>query len=347
MISRVKHLKVFIKDPDKKPFLKIFIELIHFTWIKKTLPTDYFRKFLYRKDVIDYKNYLSLKEYYAIIKSPKIVIPEIETLVNNKLAFAIYAERNKLPTPKLISYNLKNSFFFKNNLTTVSSIENLILFFETVFKSSKKNKLFLKLIDSQGGMGHILLKKETFHKQIELHGDIILNQSFIHQEVVNQHPSINKIFSNSINTLRIDTYVDESQKVHILSALMRFGVGESYTDNVSTGGFSVSVNTITGKLQGIGRQEASKGGNVFLKHPDTNIVLENYSIPFVTKACDLSKLASENLPCGIIGWDIAITEKGAVIIEGNAGPSLHITDVAYGGYCKHPLIKTILRKVKK
>ena len=52
-LSRIKHINVFFKDPDKKGILRIIKEAIHFALLKKTVPTDYFRKFLYRKDVKD------------------------------------------------------------------------------------------------------------------------------------------------------------------------------------------------------------------------------------------------------------------------------------------------------
>ena len=87
MLARVKLLKVFFQDPDKKKVFIIIKELIHFTYIKKSWPTDYFRKFLYRKAIKDYTSYLSIKEYYSIIESPKMVFPKVSKTLENKLAF--------------------------------------------------------------------------------------------------------------------------------------------------------------------------------------------------------------------------------------------------------------------
>ena len=77
---------VVLNDKNKKNWFKIFKEAIVFGWIKKELPIDYFRKFLYRKEITDYKNYLSLKEYISIIQSPKMLIPEVTAISNNKLS---------------------------------------------------------------------------------------------------------------------------------------------------------------------------------------------------------------------------------------------------------------------
>ncbi|WP_303317703.1 sugar-transfer associated ATP-grasp domain-containing protein [Flavivirga abyssicola] len=346
MFLRLTHLKVFIKDKNKKGWLKVFKESLHFAWIKKELPIDYFRKFLYRKDVTDYRNYLSLKQYYSIIQSPKMFIPEISSISDNKLSFALYCEKNNLPTPILVSYNLNSSFFFNGTIITINTKPDLISFFESIFKNNKQEKLFLKLFNGFGGKGCILLERKKLKVQIEKFGDSILKNCYVHQEVIIQHPDVNKIYPSSVNTLRIDTYIDKQQNIHVLSALMRFGIGGSFTDNASTGGLYISVNTETGKLQGKGRQDIIKGGKEFTKHPDSNTVLNGYKIPFVTESCNLVKLASKSLPNKIIGWDIAITKNGPVIIEGNYGPSLHMTDVAYGGYCKHEKIQEILKEIK-
>ena len=55
-----------------------------------------------------------------------------------------------------------------------------------------------------------------------------------------------------------------------------------------------------------------------LAHPDSKTVFEGYKIPYFNEAIEMAKNAS-SLFYGFasIGWDIAITENGPVIIEGN------------------------------
>ena len=347
MISRVKHLKFFFNDSDKKGMLKMAKEMIIFGWIKKELPTDYYRKFLYRKDIINYKDYLSLNEYSSIVRSDKMIFPEISTILSNKLSFFYHCDKLNFPTPKIISYNLKNSFFYNEKLIPINKKADLFLFFETVFNDSGKEKLFLKLLNASRGFGCILLEKNNLNEQIDFHKNNLLKNSYIHQELILQHPNISKIHDNAVNTLRIDTYIDNNLEAHVLSVLMRYGIGKGFTDNAHTGGFYISVNQNTGRLQGKGRQDITKGGSVYIKHPDSRVILESYQIPYFNEACDLAERASMSLPNRIIGWDVAISETGPILIEGNENPSLHMTDVAYGGYCKHPKIKEILKFIKE
>jgi hypothetical protein len=107
------------------------------------------------------------------------------------------------------------------------------------------------------------------------------------------------------------------------------------------------VHADTGKLQGVGRQDIVQGGKQFTKHPNSKIVLDGYQIPFFKEACQLAIKATNYLPNRIIGWDIAITNEGPIVVEGNEKPSLHITDVAYGGYLKNKYIKDVLKELNQ
>ncbi|MFB9057602.1 sugar-transfer associated ATP-grasp domain-containing protein [Mariniflexile ostreae] len=345
MLSRLKNFQVFLKDKNKKPPFVIAKELIHFGYVKKDLPVDYFRKYLYRKEVLDHTSYLTKKQYYSIIESPKILIPEIAMILDNKLCFSWHAAQNQLPTPKLISYNVRHTYFYNSETYTITNHKALAAFFITVFTDTTQDALFLKPIKGIGGKGCLVLEKAKLKEQILKHGDTLLTTSYIHQEKINQHPDINVVHSNSVNTIRVNTYLDTEGKAHVLSALMRFGIGTSITDNTSAGGFFVAVNMEAGSLVGSGFQDLDKGGGVHGCHPDSKIILNGFKIPFLHETLELAKLASLKTPTRIIGWDIAIGNFGPIIVEGNTNPCLSMADIAYGGYCKHPLIKDILKEI--
>ena len=58
-------LLVFLRDKQKKNYFKIFKEFVNLLLIKKEVPFYYF-KYLYRKDITNYKDYVSTKEAYRI-----------------------------------------------------------------------------------------------------------------------------------------------------------------------------------------------------------------------------------------------------------------------------------------
>src|SRR5690606_34024159 len=239
MLSRIKHFKVFLKDKNKKKLSIIFKELVLYGYVKKDLPVDYFRKYLHRKEITDPNSYLSKKQYYSIIYSPKILVKEIALLLDNKLSFALYAEKQDIPTPKLISYNVKHSFYYNSRIYTIATNTDLTVFFTMVFEDTKKEQLFLKLIDGIGGKGCILIEKSNLEDNIHKYGDTLLHNTYIHQEKINQHSAISVMHAAAVNTIRVYTYLDLDGESHVISALMRFGIGKSITDNTSSGGFYV------------------------------------------------------------------------------------------------------------
>lgn len=55
-----------------------------------------------------------------------------------------------------------------------------------------------------------------------------------------------------------------------------------------------------------------------MKHPKTQVVLMGRKMPLWKEAKEFSiKLAKENPKIRYIGWDIAITDNGIDLIEGN------------------------------
>ncbi|MDY8136287.1 sugar-transfer associated ATP-grasp domain-containing protein [Aquimarina sp. 2201CG5-10] len=339
-----KRINVVLKDKNKKKFLQILKEAIIFWIVKKEFPNFYFGKFLYREDITNYKDYLSSKEIDKVTLSKNLHHFQYTSLLRNKLAFAYYMEHNSLPVPSLVSHNLENRFFFKTKVFSVYNKLDLVAFFETVFKETKRENLFVKEIDEMCGNGCYLITKQTLKEDMDRYGDMILKSDFIHQERVIQHPHINSMYAHSLNTIRFDTYVDVENEVHILAAFMRFGRGGSVVDNTSQGGFFVPVDVEKGKLKGKSLLQMKYGGEQLTEHPDTNTVFDNFEIPFYQESLELVKKAVTFIPDRIIGWDIAISENGPVVIEGNDNNSFVTSDMAYGGYLKHPIFKEIIEE---
>ena len=345
ILSRLNHLKVVINDKNKKKWFVIFKEVIIFSLYKKALPTDYFRKFLYRKEIKDIKNYLSFKEYNSILSSKRHFFQSVNELLNNKLIFYTLCKQHNLPSPKLMGHNINNHFFEGITKTLIEDTEVLKQLFNRLLELNLETSIFLKPIIGMGGSGCFIINKENLNSQIEKYGSTLLSNSYIFQDCIVQHQKINAINSKAVNTLRIIVYIDGKNIPRIVSSLMRFGVGNTVTDNAYTGGLYIPINHEEGIIEGIGRKDIAKGGETFTHHPDTNMQLNGFKVPFYNEACELAKMASSYFPNRIGGWDIAISENGPILIEGNHNPSLHMSDVAYGGYCQHPMIKEILSEI--
>ena len=68
-------------------------------FVKRELPYYYFGKFLFRKDVSNFKDYLGLKETDSIALSKKFNKYEYTSLLRNKIAFSLFCHKNDIPSP--------------------------------------------------------------------------------------------------------------------------------------------------------------------------------------------------------------------------------------------------------
>lgn len=90
-------------------------------------------------------------------------------------------------------------------------------------------------------------------------------------------------------------------------------------DNVDQGGMAARIDLESGTLLTVG---ADKQGNTYTEHPMTHTPIIGFQIPYFKEACDMCLKAAQKVPqMRFVAWDVAITEKGPVFIEGNSFPS--------------------------
>ena len=333
---------VFIQDKDKKPFPKIFIEFFKLWLTKRSFPLHYFGRFLYRKEFTKPANYMDMKEFRSFINANKNNEPQFVHLLENKFMFSLFCKEHGLSTATNFSYNLKDTFFLDNKPIKVRSITDLKFFFSRVFKLNGIEELFLKSFNGYGGKEVFLLQKDRLDEKLIVIGNQLLNNCYVHQKVIKQHKNIGEIYPHSVNTIRIETYIDTQGNIHILGTLMRFGCGGKVIDNVSSGGFYVPIDKETGCLKEKGFRSMVFGGEQLKAHPDTNYIFENFKVPFFLEALDLVKKFTNCIPNRLIGWDIAITESGPLVLEGNNTPGITIGEIGNGGYVSHPLFSDMM-----
>lgn len=344
MTLNFNQVKLILNDKSKKKgFLKIIKEIVILSVLKKELALYYGGKYLYRAESENFRDYLSLKEFYKLKNSGMLHNFETSSLLKNKLSFALYCESNNLKVPKLYSYNLGTSFIFRSKIYKVENDEQVSDFYKEVFEKTGEKGIFIKEISAHGGKGCYYLKPHNLKEKIW--GEKFYNRSFVHQEVAKQHPAINEIYPDSINTIRFLSHIDKAGKSHIISAFMRFGRGGSVIDNAKGGGTYVAIDMEKGMLKGKGYQSMKAGGNLFAEHPDTHFVFDGFKIPFFEEACAMILHTLLYIPDGFTGWDIAISPYGPLLIEGNENPGMQTADIAYGGLLKHPVMRQIMHDI--
>ena len=127
--------------------------------------------------------------------------------------------------------------------------------------------------------------------------------------------------SQALQTIRFITLAKSQSQFDLLISTHKFAIGDNIIDNIERGltgniraevsdsGFLNPAVTITPNKPGIKRIET---------HPQTGLPFEKYRVPHWEEACKLVKQVHlKFLPIQLIGWDVAITPNGPVIVEGN------------------------------
>jgi hypothetical protein len=158
----------------------------------------------------------------------------------------------------------------------------------------------------------------------------------IYQKFLEQHPDLSALHPSSINSVRIDTSIIDNE-VTTSAAVLRIGTGNSVVDNASAKGFCVGVDLATGRLKDKGYRKPHFGGGPIFQHPDTGLVLADMQLPFWPELLDLINRAARAFePFGTLGWDIAFTPDGPVLIEANVWWVVTTSELGSGGIADTP-----------
>ena len=135
------------------------------------------------------------------------------------------------------------------------------------------------------------------------------------EEYVVQHQSVMALSPSGLNTVRVFTQIHQGE-IHFLGARFRISVN-SPVDNMGAGNLAAPVDISTGRLSAPGvYSDITKGDEAI--HPVTGQVIEGQVLPFWEEVIDLARRAALHAPENrSVGWDIAITEEGPELIEGN------------------------------
>ena len=113
-------------------------------------------------------------------------------------------------------------------------------------------------------------------------------------------------------------------KSWMLFAATRVGSGTSIADNFHMGGSAVLIDMQTGKLTGTGIDKKLNEHECSA----TGIRYDGYPVPYWEEIKQLVlNAALVNDQIHFIGWDVAVTPDGPLLIEGNRGSGFDLPQV--------------------
>lgn len=204
--------------------------------------------------------------------------------------------------------------YYQRDIIQVRSEEDREKFYNFI---ESKNRIVVKPIAFSGGRGVQIINISEIKDRRHFVDEIVNKHGAIIEEVIEQDERMKRFHPQSINTIRIVT-CNNNGVPFIIYASIRIGVGDSIVDN---GCLTSAVDIESGIISTIPRMVHCSG--TFVSHPDTGIQILGVRIPEWEKvkalAIQLSSIVPEQI---VIGWDLALSVKGWIVVEANTSPAI-------------------------
>ena len=206
----------------------------------------------------------------------------------------------------------KYSQFFGREAITIQSEADYELFRQFI---RGKEDIVRKSVRESTGRGVALVKlKEYSGKEEELFGELLKGGKMLIEERIQQDERMAALNPSSVNTIRLITFNTQNGIVATY-CFLKAGRESSFVDNGGAGGILIGVDIESGVTTTNGIAET---GERFDIHPDTHVELKGFQLPaFRDAICMAKELAKMAPKVKYIGWDLAYTKDGWIVVEGN------------------------------
>ena len=336
---------------DKKPLSVQMREAWQLARYYRFPPYHYVKHFLFtqaKRNVLDYIPPELVTRYCRRINDKEAV-----RLVRSKREFERQMVQHRLPVVSSCY------FVFKQGVITRETDENVHVpvryeafvaglverglqqvFLKPVFGGQANGVRKLNVRPDGIYDGERCLDKTSFFSLV--FGDHIFKMCIV-QPVIEQHTELSRIYPLAVNSVRIDTFDDHGTIRHN-AALLRLGCHGRITDNLSAGGIMVNIDLQSGGLAATARTKARFGTHTMTRHPDTGEAFAGRRVPYWDQVKEtVSRAAIALRPVRAIGWDVAITPDGPVLIEANDDYGIFSLQECAGGLRYSPLGREMAR----
>ena len=214
--------------------------------------------------------------------------------------------------------------FIRHNMATLDDLRKNPSLGEKIL-SNPSRKVVLKSSTGQCGNGIEVrnsseLNPETIISRLQKTGNDMA------EDFVQQHKALDELSPSGLNTVRIITQLDAEDQVHILGARLRITVNAP-VDNLAAGNIAAPISLDDGTLNGPAvYSDITKEEEV--RHPVTGVELIGFQVPYWKESLALVReSALTHTGNRSIGWDVAITNDGPLILEANERPGMNAIQI--------------------
>jgi hypothetical protein len=321
-----------------KHAIRIFTELIKWWINERDFNTMYYAMGLNLKgtkikDFIGRREFLRIKDKIETHLKDRYGCSNLnyDVVCKDKFVAGSFFKSNSIPCAKTIAL-IKGSSFQQEN-EKPAGLESLL---------NNNGRFILKHITLESGEGTYVLEVQNGEvlidgkpSDLDQLSAVLRNGIWLLQDFMLSHEAIRKINSTALNTTRIVTILDGHEPQY-LAGFQAFATKGECTDSWSCGSIYVGIDIDNECLLEQGFYNLSvTGKSIATEHPDSGSCFMGYHLPYLKDAVELCKKAHNLLYFNfIIGWDVAITDVGPVIIEANEKPGINVMQCFDGGVRK-------------
>jgi hypothetical protein len=141
------------------------------------------------------------------------------------------------------------------------------------------------------------------------------HREFIVEERLESHPTLAELMPGVLHTMRVVTLLERDVK--FVAASLRIGTGVVPVDNFAAGNLVSPIEMATGIL-GVARSNEGDPTERYCRHPVTGAKIQGRRLPRWGEAVRMVTDAALAFPFNVtVGWDVALTPDGPVMVEAN------------------------------
>lgn len=245
------------------------------------------------------------------------------SIISNKDGFARWCRRHDLPVPKAFAV------FDGNGPTFLHPLPDSDLFSKPCDDRWGRNTRIWKFArqgfyESDTGA---LLSDEQLLSGL---ANESLKQPMILQERVQNHGELHDLTTGGLCTSRIVTSRPPGGDPQVIAAAFCMPIGSSPVSNFSHS-VVAGVDLSTGILDAAIKKSTDQCTISFDRHPDTGGYITGRKLPFWSEMLELAIRAHRHVrSISSLGWDIALTDSGAMLIEVNVSWGLDTVQMPSG-----------------
>lgn len=286
-----KHIEIIHRNTGKSK-LYIYMDMLRNFLTRGTGYTDYFRCNFIELSAKEKDTFATAKKFYRLL-----------AYLNNEEYTAVLSD--KLIFNEIFRDCLGRAFI---NLRTASA-EDLRRFL------ADKITVFAKETHGEGGHGITKLKVADIKDVDQLYRELVEKDQLLVEDAIIQHEDLNVINPYVVNSFRVITLYKDG-KAHMIANALRIN-----QDDAEVIGCTNDLYFSLGEDGRINSNVVDDYGQVYDTHPMTGMKFSEVQIHGVKEAFEMCERVHQRIPqIRYIGWDVAFSVNGPVLVEGNEYP---------------------------